>query len=285
VLGVATFYHLFRFDPPGDHTCTVCTGTACFVKGADALLASVGEAFDVPLGGTKERPLGCRCSRRAASAAAAWRRRRWSTASSPRRRPSGSWRRCGRRVATAPAAEAARCRSRRCRGRGHGPRAERGGGNHEVDLFDIAHKEREEQGAFRTDVLCCGSTACLAGGAQRRDRRGPDRRGEKPACRERRAGGGHRLHGDVLARPAREGAHARREDVLYADVDADRPRIATSTSAAGKPVEEAQLPLEHPFFARQIRVVLENMGEIDPNRIEDYIAQAATARCATRSPP
>jgi bidirectional [NiFe] hydrogenase diaphorase subunit len=53
VLGVATFYHLFRFDPPGDHTCTVCTGTACFVKGADALVATVGDAFGVPLGGTR----------------------------------------------------------------------------------------------------------------------------------------------------------------------------------------------------------------------------------------
>ena len=27
VYGVATFYHLFTFDPPGDHSCTVCTGT------------------------------------------------------------------------------------------------------------------------------------------------------------------------------------------------------------------------------------------------------------------
>ena len=53
VLGVATFYHLFRFDPPGDHTCTVCTGTACFVKGADALVETVGEEFGVPLGGTR----------------------------------------------------------------------------------------------------------------------------------------------------------------------------------------------------------------------------------------
>jgi bidirectional [NiFe] hydrogenase diaphorase subunit len=53
VLGVATFYHLFRFDPPGDHTCTVCTGTACFVKGADALVATVGDELGVPLGGTR----------------------------------------------------------------------------------------------------------------------------------------------------------------------------------------------------------------------------------------
>ncbi|HSL96591.1 MAG TPA: NuoF family protein, partial [Thermoleophilia bacterium] len=63
------------------------------------------------------------------------------------------------------------------------------------------------------------------------------------------------------------------DDVLYADVDADAARrIGEQHLAGGQPVEEQTLSLEHPFFARQVRVVLENMGEIDPNRIEDYIA-------------
>lgn len=54
VLGVATFYHLFSFEAPGDHTCMVCTGTACFVKGADEIVAAVSEEFDVMPGSTKE---------------------------------------------------------------------------------------------------------------------------------------------------------------------------------------------------------------------------------------
>lgn len=41
VYGVATFYHLFTLKPQGEHTCVVCMGTACFVKGADGLLAAV----------------------------------------------------------------------------------------------------------------------------------------------------------------------------------------------------------------------------------------------------
>ena len=53
VLGVATFYHLFTFEPKGDHTCTVCTGTACFVKGADELIAAVEREFGVPEGQTR----------------------------------------------------------------------------------------------------------------------------------------------------------------------------------------------------------------------------------------
>jgi bidirectional [NiFe] hydrogenase diaphorase subunit len=54
VYGVATFYQLFTFDPPGDHTCTVCTGTACFVKGANDIVAAVAAAYEVPAGETTE---------------------------------------------------------------------------------------------------------------------------------------------------------------------------------------------------------------------------------------
>lgn len=53
VTGVATFYHLFTFEARGDHTCTVCTGTACFVKGADALMAGVRHRFSVEPGSTR----------------------------------------------------------------------------------------------------------------------------------------------------------------------------------------------------------------------------------------
>ena len=38
VLGVATFYHFFSLTPKGEHYFQVCTGTACYVAGAQALL-------------------------------------------------------------------------------------------------------------------------------------------------------------------------------------------------------------------------------------------------------
>ena len=41
VQGTASFYHLFRFDPPLPHRCLVCTGTACHVLGAPLLLAAL----------------------------------------------------------------------------------------------------------------------------------------------------------------------------------------------------------------------------------------------------
>ncbi|MEA2027145.1 MAG: NAD(P)H-dependent oxidoreductase subunit E [Chloroflexota bacterium] len=46
VFGVATFYSFFMLKPQGEHTCVVCTGTACYINGADAII----EAFDDKLG-------------------------------------------------------------------------------------------------------------------------------------------------------------------------------------------------------------------------------------------
>lgn len=50
--GVATFYHLFRTAPPGRQTCVVCTGTACWLKGAAAILAAVETTLGIGEGET-----------------------------------------------------------------------------------------------------------------------------------------------------------------------------------------------------------------------------------------
>jgi bidirectional [NiFe] hydrogenase diaphorase subunit len=52
VYGVATFYHLFTLKPRGQHTCVVCLGTACFVKGADDILAEAEKNLDIKCGAT-----------------------------------------------------------------------------------------------------------------------------------------------------------------------------------------------------------------------------------------
>lgn len=52
VYGVATFYHLFSLAPKGIHRCVVCTGTACYVKGAAALLAAVEQCAKIHAGET-----------------------------------------------------------------------------------------------------------------------------------------------------------------------------------------------------------------------------------------
>jgi bidirectional [NiFe] hydrogenase diaphorase subunit len=52
VFGVATFYHFFQLKPKGRHTCVVCMGTACYVKGADRVLAGIEEQVGVKAGET-----------------------------------------------------------------------------------------------------------------------------------------------------------------------------------------------------------------------------------------
>jgi bidirectional [NiFe] hydrogenase diaphorase subunit len=54
VYGVATFYHLFTLKPQGRHSCVICLGTACYVKGANALANKVMEVTGVKLGETTE---------------------------------------------------------------------------------------------------------------------------------------------------------------------------------------------------------------------------------------
>ena len=54
VYGVATFYHYFTLKPPGKHTCVLCTGTACYIKGVPALLTAVQDKYDIKLGQTTD---------------------------------------------------------------------------------------------------------------------------------------------------------------------------------------------------------------------------------------
>lgn len=41
VYATVTFYHFFSLKSRGEHTCLVCTGTACYVKGAQAILTEI----------------------------------------------------------------------------------------------------------------------------------------------------------------------------------------------------------------------------------------------------
>lgn len=50
--GVATFYHMFSFEPLGEHSCIVCTGTACHVKGSPDIVDAFAAEFDIEPGET-----------------------------------------------------------------------------------------------------------------------------------------------------------------------------------------------------------------------------------------
>lgn len=52
VYGVATFYHLFSLKPNGAHTCVVCLGTACYVKGSNKVAEALEQELGIKMGET-----------------------------------------------------------------------------------------------------------------------------------------------------------------------------------------------------------------------------------------
>jgi NADH:ubiquinone oxidoreductase subunit E/NAD-dependent dihydropyrimidine dehydrogenase PreA subunit len=49
---VATFYTAFNLEPQGEHVITVCLGTACYVRGAQEVLDSFEDRFEIQAGQT-----------------------------------------------------------------------------------------------------------------------------------------------------------------------------------------------------------------------------------------
>jgi NADH-quinone oxidoreductase subunit E len=62
VYGVISFYSYFTDTPAGEFQINVCTGTACFVKGADGIMAEFSRILGIVAGDTTEDKrfsLGC----------------------------------------------------------------------------------------------------------------------------------------------------------------------------------------------------------------------------------
>ncbi|MFP4024268.1 MAG: NADH-quinone oxidoreductase subunit NuoE [Thiohalospira sp.] len=54
VYGVVTFYSFFTMLPKGKHPISVCTGTACYVRGADNVLQEFKRQLGIEVGETTE---------------------------------------------------------------------------------------------------------------------------------------------------------------------------------------------------------------------------------------
>lgn len=52
VFGVVNFYAQFTVEPKGKHVINVCLGTACYVKGSQALIDVASEITGAPINGT-----------------------------------------------------------------------------------------------------------------------------------------------------------------------------------------------------------------------------------------
>jgi NADH-quinone oxidoreductase subunit E len=54
VYSVATFYNAFSLEPRGEHTCRICMGTACHIKGAPLALEQAETYLKIKPGQTTE---------------------------------------------------------------------------------------------------------------------------------------------------------------------------------------------------------------------------------------
>jgi bidirectional [NiFe] hydrogenase diaphorase subunit len=136
------------------------------------------------------------------------------------------------------------------------------------ELREIADRQREADASLDRTVRVCMAASCLS---SRSDQvksaldTAVKSRGLEHKCKVKGVG----CMGLCAAGPLVETRGQTR--TMYQGVTPeDAPAIVASLDA--QPVERLVLPLDMPFFAGQRKIVLENSGEIDPERIEDYIA-------------
>ena len=135
------------------------------------------------------------------------------------------------------------------------------------DLRKIADTERAAQKKFQHHVCVCIAAGCLSSGADH----------VRDALQKEVAESG--MKNEVLVKgvgcmglcSAGPLVSVETESALYANVTPEEaPEIIHQLDTGGGELKE--FPTNIPFFERQKKIVLENSGRIDPERIEDYIA-------------
>ncbi len=141
----------------------------------------------------------------------------------------------------------------------------------EADLRELANREQDRLERLRCRVLTCASSPCLASGG------GATHQAFRAAVAAE--GLGETVEADptgcagVCSRaPVVRVRIPGQPDCLYEDVTPDvARRIVAEHLVAGRAVVSNLLPSESPVFDGQVRIALSDAGEIDPERIEDYL--------------
>ncbi|MBZ5721453.1 MAG: NAD(P)H-dependent oxidoreductase subunit E [Acidobacteriia bacterium] len=133
------------------------------------------------------------------------------------------------------------------------------------ELEQISESEHEAQGKFAHRVNVCVAAGCLSCQSQSvKDALDKDitRRGWEGRCQTKGVGCmGLCAEGPLVSTD---------NGTMYKGVTAaDAPEILDSVESS--PIERLLCPTDVPFFQRQKKIVLENSGIIDAERIEDYI--------------
>ncbi|MFB3827693.1 MAG: NADH-quinone oxidoreductase subunit NuoF [Bryobacteraceae bacterium] len=136
------------------------------------------------------------------------------------------------------------------------------------ELQKIAAAEVEQRRKYHHEVRVCIAAGCLSCGAdtvKEALRKEILESGMQNSCAVKGVG----CMGLCSAGPL---VMVEPDGIIYSGVTSDDiPEIVSSLDTGGAAARS--IPAQTPFFARQKKIVLENSGKIDPERIEDYIAQ------------
>jgi len=153
------------------------------------------------------------------------------------------------------------------------------------ELRETAEKELERQKRFRHRITYCSAAGCASCGAT------VVREALATAIKERKLEAEVEIAGTGCMGLCGEGPLVRvtNDGTLYQHVDASvAGRIIEDHIVNGKKVKENLVDTSGPFFASQMKIVLENCGSTDSGKIDDYIAAGgyeALAKAATEMQP
>jgi bidirectional [NiFe] hydrogenase diaphorase subunit len=132
------------------------------------------------------------------------------------------------------------------------------------ELEQIAATEREDRAANPVQIHVCMAAGCLSAGSAKVKEALEKEAGE--CCKVKGVGCMGLCSSGPLVRVQPEG-------VLYGNVKPEDAAEIVQSVKEKKIVERLRCDTSAPFFVRQKKIVLENSGRIDPERIEDYIAE------------
>lgn len=134
-------------------------------------------------------------------------------------------------------------------------------------LSEITEIEKEADAQYEHSIHVCMAAGCLSTGSQlikESLEKEIANSGLERWCQVKGVG----CLGLCSAGPLVE---VKPDQKIYGNVSVDDVQTLIGSLGEGS-AEHLELPADAPFFTRQTRIVLENSGSIDPERIEDYIA-------------
>jgi len=136
------------------------------------------------------------------------------------------------------------------------------------ELSQIAATEQEAQQQFPHRVHVCVAAGCLSSHSDEVKtalEREVKQQGLEKKCQIKGVG----CMGLCTAGPL---VAVKPEGTVYQNVAPENAADIVQSLETNVPVKKLECPPDMPFFKRQVKIVLENSGEIDPERIEEYIA-------------